>query len=100
MADLVVLVGRFKKTHRPMLERTLVTLRRSNAQVAGVVLNAVETHSSYYYDYYYYNHYYYATGSEPHKLPWIVGKVGEWRDVFKRSPNPKGRRKHRSAGEG
>ncbi len=96
MSDLVLIVARYRKTLKPMLERTLVTLKRSNAQIAGVVLNAVETHSSYYYDYYYYNHYYYSTGAEPKKLPWIVGKVGEWNQLFRGSVKPKHR--HRGAG--
>lgn len=69
------------------MERILVTLKRSNVQVAGVVLNEVETRSSYYYDYYYYNHYYYSTGTEPKRLPWILGKAGGWKDVFKGKKN-------------
>ena len=73
MSDLVVLVARYGRTHRPLLERSLVSLRRLEAKVAGVVLNAVETRSSYYYDYYYYHHYYYSTGTEPKRLSWIFG---------------------------
>lgn len=84
MADLTLLVARYRKTQKPLLERILVTLRRAGVPVAGVVLNEVETHSSYYYDYYYYNHYYYATGTEPKRLPWIMGKVGGWKDIFRR----------------
>jgi polysaccharide biosynthesis transport protein len=83
MANLAILVARYRKTQKPLLERILVTLERANVQVAGVVLNEVETRSSYYYDYYYYNHYYYSTGNEPQRLPWIVGRVGGWKDVFK-----------------
>lgn len=99
MSDLVLIVARYRKTHKPMLERTLVTLQRSKAQIAGVVLNAVETHSSYYYDYYYYNHYYYATGAEPKKLPWIMGKVGEWGDLFSSGRGERRRKKHRDGSE-
>lgn len=98
MTDLVLVVARYKKTHKPMLERTLITLKRSGARVAGVVLNSVETHSSYYYDYYYYNHYYYTTGAEPKRLPWIVGKVGEWGDLFKVRRGA-GKRRSRGASE-
>ncbi|OYW07253.1 MAG: hypothetical protein B7X11_00100 [Acidobacteria bacterium 37-65-4] len=87
MADRTILVARYKKTRKPLLERILVTLARAHVQVAGVVLNEVETHSSYYYDYYYYNHYYYATGTEPKRLPWILGKSGGWKDVFKGKKN-------------
>ena len=95
LSDLVLVVARYKKTQRPMLDRTILTLKRSKAQIAGIVLNAVQTHSSYYYDYYYYNHYYYTTGAEPKKLPWIVGKVGEWRDLFGSSQSRTSRHKHR-----
>lgn len=87
MANMAILVARYKKTRKPLLERILVTLKRSNVQVAGVVLNEVETRSSYYYDYYYYNHYYYSTGTEPKRLPWILGKAGGWKDVFKGKKN-------------
>lgn len=87
MADMAILVARYKKTRKPLLERILVTLARAHVQVAGVVLNEVETHSSYYYDYYYYNHYYYSTGTEPKRLPWILGKSGGWKDVFKSKKN-------------
>jgi Mrp family chromosome partitioning ATPase len=76
-------VARYRKTARPLLQRAVVTLKRLNAQVAGVVLNDVETHSSYYYDYYYSSHYYYSTGTSPKRIPWILGKVGEWQQLWK-----------------
>ena len=82
MADMTLIVARYRKTQKSLLERILVTLRRADVNVTGVVLNDVETHSSYYYDYYYYNHYYYSTGNEPKKLPWILGKSGGWLDIF------------------
>ena len=88
MVDLTVLVARFKKTHRPMLERTTVMLRRQNVPIAGVVLNDIQPKSTQYYDYYYYNHYYYETGNEPKRLPWMVGRVGGWKDIFKRKRTP------------
>ncbi len=81
MSSRAILVARYKKTQKPLLERVLVTLKRANIQITGVVLNAVETQSSYYYDYYYYNHYYYSTGTEPKRLPWIMGKVGGWKEM-------------------
>jgi capsular exopolysaccharide synthesis family protein len=91
MADLVVLVGRFKKTHRPMMERVALMLRRNGAPVAGFVLNDIETRSSQYYDYYYYSHYYYETGQEPKRLPWILGRTGAWSGVFGRKSPPRKR---------
>ncbi len=84
MVDFAVLVARFKKTHRPMLERTMVMMRRQNVPIAGVVLNDIQPRSTQYYDYYYYNHYYYETGTEPKRLPWMVGRVGDWKDIFKK----------------
>lgn len=74
LADLVLLVARYKDTKRPMLERAIVTLERLQAQIAGVVLNAVDSKSSYYYDYYYANHYYYRNGEPPKKLHWLLGR--------------------------
>lgn len=81
--DLVVMVARYKSTQKPLLERSLVTLERVGVQIAGVVLNDVNKQSSYYYDYHYANHYYYSTGSQPKRLPWLLGKRGDWKDVFK-----------------
>jgi capsular exopolysaccharide synthesis family protein len=72
-SDLVLLVAKHKSTHRPMLQRTIVTLERLKAQLAGVVMNYVDTTSSYYYDYYYSNSYYYTTGTSPKKLNWLFG---------------------------
>ena len=72
-SDLVLLVVKHKETHRPQLQRTIVTLERLNAQIAGVVMNYVDTSSSYYYDYYYYSSYYYTTGTSPRKLNWLFG---------------------------
>jgi capsular exopolysaccharide synthesis family protein len=72
-SDLVLLVAKHKETHRPQLQRTIVTLERLNAQIAGVVMNYVDTSSSYYYDYYYYSSYYYTTGTSPKKLNWLFG---------------------------
>ena len=83
MSDLVIIVAHYGKTKKPMLQRSLVTLKRINAQVAGVVLNQVETYSTYYYDYYYYHHYYYTTGEEP-KRPFGAAAMGEWRSLFKK----------------
>ncbi len=83
-AGLVVLVAKYKSTPKPLLERTLVSLERIRAQVAGVVLNEVNTRSSYYYDYYYSNHYYYATGTEPKRLPWLLKGRGDWGGSSKR----------------
>lgn len=82
-AGLVVLVAKYKSTPKPLLERTLISLQRIHAQVAGVVLNEVNTHSSYYYDYYYSNHYYYATGAEPKRLPWLLKGRGDWGGMFR-----------------
>jgi capsular exopolysaccharide synthesis family protein len=72
-SDLVLLVAKHKETHRPQLQRTIITLERLNAQIAGVVMNYVDTSSSYYYDYYYYSSYYYTTGTSPKKLNWLFG---------------------------
>jgi polysaccharide biosynthesis transport protein len=83
LCDLVLVVARYRKTPKPLLQRAVVTLKRLNAQVAGVVLNDVETQSSYYYDYYYSSHYYYSTGMSPKRIPWILGKVGEWQQLWK-----------------
>ncbi len=83
-AGLVVMVAKYKSTPKPLLERALVSLERIHAQVAGVVLNGVNTHSSYYYDYYYANHYYYATGASPKRLPWLLKGRGDWGGTFKR----------------
>lgn len=83
MSDLVVLVAQYSRTQKPLLQRALVTLKRLNAQVAGVVLNQVETYSSYYYDYYYYHHYFYATGEEPKRRPTGANTIGEWRTLFR-----------------
>ena len=56
----------------PLLERATLNLTRLGAKVAGVVLNGVETHSSYYYDYYS-SHHYYTTGTEPKRFSWLFG---------------------------
>lgn len=82
LSDLVLVVARYKKTAKPLVQRAVQTLQRLNAQVAGVVLNDVETQSSYYYDYYYSSHYYYSTGGSPKRIPWILGKVGEWQQLW------------------
>jgi capsular exopolysaccharide synthesis family protein len=84
LADLVVMVARYKSTQKPLLERSLLLLERVGAQVAGVVLNDVNKQSSYYYDYYYANHYYYSTGTQPKRLPWLLRHRGDWKDVLKR----------------
>ncbi len=84
MTDFALLVARYKKTLRPMLERTLITLRRHQIPVAGVVLNDVDPKSGSYYENYYYSHYYYETGKEPKKIPWIMGKAGAWSELFRR----------------
>jgi capsular exopolysaccharide synthesis family protein len=83
-SDLVVMVARYKSTQKPLLQRAMQLLERGGAQVAGVVLNDVNKQSSYYYDYYYANHYYYSTGIQPKRLPWLLGKRGEWKNVLKR----------------
>lgn len=83
LADLILLVARYKKTSRPLLHRAILTLNRMNAQITGIVLNDVETTSTYYYDYYYSSHYYYSTGTSPKRIPWILGKVGEWQQLWK-----------------
>ena len=88
MADLVLVVARYRKTKKPLLQRALVTLGRMNAQIAGVVLNDVEVHSSYYYDYYYSSHYYYSTGTPPKKVPWLLSKS---KDSWKRFMRGSGR---------
>ena len=72
-SDLVLLVAKHKHTHRPLLQRTIITLERLKAQIAGVVMNYVDTSSSYYYDYYYSNSYYYTTGTSPKKISWLFG---------------------------
>ena len=84
MVDLVLLVARYKQTQRPLLERTLLTLRRHDIPVAGLVLNDVDPKSGSYYESYYYSHYYYETGKEPRKIPWIVAKAGRWSEVLGR----------------
>lgn len=83
MCDMTVFITRFKHTKLPMVERSLLMLDRLGVSVAGIVLNGISTSSSSYYDYYYYNHYYYEMGKEPKRLPWMIGKVGGWRDVFR-----------------
>lgn len=82
MTDLVLLVARYKATQRPLLERTLLTLRRHDIPVAGLVLNDVDPKSGSYYESYYYSHYYYETGKEPRKIPWIVAKAGRWSELL------------------
>ncbi len=72
MAELVVLTAKYRKTKMPLLERATLNLTRLGAKVAGVVLNGVETHSSYYYDYYS-SHHYYTTGTEPKRFSWLFG---------------------------
>lgn len=72
-SDLVLLVAKHKSTHKPLLQRTIITLERLKAQLAGVVMNYVDTTSSYYYDYYYSNSYYYTTGTSPKKINWLFG---------------------------
>jgi capsular exopolysaccharide synthesis family protein len=83
MCDCVVLVARYAKSQKPMLERAVVTLKRLEANVAGVVLNHVETYSTYYYDYYLAHHYYYETGEEPRRKGFDVSRIGQWRELFK-----------------
>lgn len=72
-SDLVLLVVKHRSTHKPQLQRTIVTLERLNVQIAGVVMNYVDTSSSYYYDYYYSSSYYYTKGESPKKLNWLFG---------------------------
>lgn len=72
-SDLVLLVAKHKGTHKPQLQRTIVSLERLNSQIAGVVLNYVDTSSSYYYDYYYSSSYYYTTGTSQKKINWLFG---------------------------
>lgn len=72
-SDLVLLVAKHKSTHKPLLQRTIITLERLKAQIAGVVMNYVDTSSSYYYDYYYSSSYYYTTGATPKKINWLFG---------------------------
>ncbi len=72
-SDIVLLVAKHKSTHKPLLQRTIITLERLKAQIAGVVMNYVDTSSSYYYDYYYSNSYYYTTGATPKKINWLFG---------------------------
>jgi len=89
-SDLVLLVAKHKSTHRPLLQRTVVTLERLRAQIAGVVMNYVDTSSSYYYDYYYSNSYYYTTGTSPKKISWLFGlDLSRFQDFSKK-------KKHRS----
>lgn len=84
-ADLVLLVAKHKHTHRPLLQRTIVTLERLKAQIAGVVMNYVDTSSSYYYDYYYSNSYYYTTGTSPKRISWLFGMdLSRFQDLSKR----------------
>lgn len=84
-ADLVLLVAKHKHTHRPLLQRTIVTLERLKAQIAGVVMNYVDTSSSYYYDYYYSNSYYYTTGTSPKRISWLFGMdFSRFQDLSKR----------------
>lgn len=82
MADLVLLVVRYKVTQRPLLERTLLSLNRHEIPVGGLVLNDVDPKSGIYYESYYYSHYYYETGKEPRKIPWIVAKAGRWWELL------------------
>ncbi len=72
MADMVVLTARYRRTKLPLLERSALSLTRLGAKVAGVVLNGVDTQSSYYYDYYSVHHYYNAN-TEPKQQSWLSG---------------------------
>jgi polysaccharide biosynthesis transport protein len=84
-SDLVLLVAKHKQTHRPLLQRTIITLERLKAQIAGVVMNYVDTSSSYYYDYYYSNSYYYTTGNSPRKINWMFGlDLSRFQDLSKK----------------
>ena len=55
LADLTLVVARYKTTERQSLERTCSILQSQGARRIGLVLNAVESSASTYYDYYGYN---------------------------------------------
>jgi capsular exopolysaccharide synthesis family protein len=55
LADMVLMVVRYNQVDRKLARRSLVTLRRTNARVVGVVLNGIDPKSdSYHYYYTYY----------------------------------------------
>src|SRR5260370_38247475 len=55
LADLTLVVARFKMTERQSLQRTCSILLSQGARRIGLVLNGVESSASTYYDYYGYN---------------------------------------------
>ncbi|HEY7697858.1 MAG TPA: CpsD/CapB family tyrosine-protein kinase, partial [Vicinamibacteria bacterium] len=55
LADMVLMVVRYNQVDRKLARRSLVALRRTDARVAGVVLNGIDPKSDsyhYYYSYY------------------------------------------------
>jgi capsular exopolysaccharide synthesis family protein len=55
LADMVLMVVRYNQVDRKLARRSLVALRRTDARVAGVVLNGIDPRSDshhYYYSYY------------------------------------------------
>lgn len=54
LADTVLIVARAKKTTMELLENTKKALENVNANIAGVILNRVDTKTSKYYKNYYY----------------------------------------------
>jgi capsular exopolysaccharide synthesis family protein len=80
-ADACLLVVRYDRVSKAMVRRTVQSLRKSGANVLGVVLNAVETRSRGYHHYRYDIDYYH----EPETKAVVNGTVARWVGLFRGS---------------
>lgn len=75
--DAALLVTAARSTRRDLVLKAYETLKRSNIDIIGTVLNKVrQSELGYYYSHYYYGYYYGAPGEVPEEIP-VVGRMQE-----------------------
>lgn len=76
-ADVALLVTSARSTRRDLVLKAYETLKRSNIDIIGAVLNKVrQSELGYYYSHYYYGYYYGTPGEVPEEIP-VVGRMQE-----------------------
>ncbi len=76
-ADAALLVTSARSTRRDLVLKAYETLKRSNIDIIGAVLNKVrQSELGYYYSHYYYGYYYGTPGEVPEEIP-VVGRMQE-----------------------
>ncbi|NLT41124.1 MAG: polysaccharide biosynthesis tyrosine autokinase [Anaerolineae bacterium] len=76
-ADAALLVTAARSTRRDLVLKAFETLKRSNIDIIGTVLNKVrQSELGYYYSHYYYGYYYGTPGEVPEEIP-VVGRMQE-----------------------